>query len=304
MEKLKLFFDGNDFVSTFFKEQVDYVDSSIDNCNYIVGSGLPFGTVNKKQVQEVLNKYGTYPKKVILFFVSDFQEKLNIPNNIVFFRTSMLKSKRKENEFVLPYIWEEIKDTASELLPKLNQPIIGFCGNIKHNIGKRFTTIKKFKRDSRFISNFILRQGFWGGKPNDVDYKNEYIDNIKQSHFSICNRGRGNFTIRLYQVLSLGRIPVLIDSDMMFPFENEIDWNQISVRSKSQNQLIEKTFLFWESKGEKEMGESQLLSKDVYENYFSPHGFGKKTTLFLIDYKNHIPTKTIKKTWKFPFFFK
>jgi hypothetical protein len=301
MLPLKLFFDGDDFTSAFFRSNVSFIETSIEDCDYIIGTGLVFGSVIKKDVQKVLDKYGKYSKKVVLFFVSDFEKSLHVPSNILLFRTSILKSLKKENEFILPYIWEEIEGITFQTLPKLNQPIVGFCGNIKHNIGKRLTTINKFKSDTRFVSKFILRQGFWGGKPNDVNYKTDYIENIKEAHFSICNRGKGNFTIRLYQVLSLGRIPILIDSDMIYPFEDLINWDEFMVKAKKQNLLLEKTFNFWDSKNNSQLENAQLKAKEIFDNYFTPKAFGNKLGQLLVNHKNFVPKTTRSKRFNFPF---
>ena len=40
-------------------------------------------------------------------------------------------------------------------------------------------------------------------------------------------RGGGNYSLRLYETLCLGRIPLFINTDCVLPFENNIDWKEL-----------------------------------------------------------------------------
>ena len=77
-------------------------------------------------------------------------------------------------------------------------------------------------------------------RPHDKDLIDDFKNNILQSHFTVSNRGAGNCSMRLYQVLSLGRIPILLDSYMVFPLEDEINWDQYLIRAKTEKELVAK----------------------------------------------------------------
>ena len=90
-------------------------------------------------------------------------------------------------------------------LSKSNKPIVGFCGlNSKY----RQNLINLLNNNDNIQTNFIVRNKFWGGNPHDEQLVEDFRQNIEQSHFTICNRGTGNFSMRFYQVLSCGRIGV------------------------------------------------------------------------------------------------
>jgi hypothetical protein len=46
--------------------------------------------------------------------------------------------------------------------------------------------------------------------------------------YIICPRGIENFSFRVYEALKYGRIPVIIDTEMVLP--TEIDWGQVAIR--------------------------------------------------------------------------
>lgn len=296
---LKLFLESGDhFATQFFKSHVTFTESPIEVCDYIISTSFPMGLVKKSELQLILNKYKAVGKKVIAFLISDFDGVLNVPSNVLLFRTSMYKSKKKGNEFLLPYIWEGFNEPFSAL-SKTEKPIVGFCGSIKKNLGKRLSTIKAFENHSEITSNFILRSSFWGGKPHDTDLKNDFLNNITQSHFTISNRGTGNFSMRFYQVLSLGRIPVLLDTDMVFPFENEINWEDYTVTAREEAELVTKTVSFWNAKSNEELQSIQQQCKAIYDNYFRPEAFGIKINLLLNEYKSMVFTEEKKiSKWK------
>ena len=204
---------------------------------------------------------------------------------------------------MLPYIWENSSKYFFPL-PKSDKLHIGFCGNTKNNLGFRQSCINRFQKSKKITTKIISRSGFWGGKPNDKNYIEDFENNVKETHFTLCNRGKGNFSIRFYQILSMGRIPILIDSDMVFPFEKEIDWENLIVKSKSESKLIRKLLDFWETKSDKEIQEIQTKCKKIHEEYFELKSFGNKIHQLLINFEstkiNEINTKSFSDYLSFP----
>ncbi len=284
MDDLKLYFEGNDFTSEFFKNNIKHQEVSLVDCDYLISSSFEMGIKKRTDIQERLNKYKKINKKVIVFLITDSVEVLDIPKNVFLFRTSLYKKLKKLNEFLLPYIWESF-DEKFNCLIKTEKPIVGFCGNVKNNTGKRQSTINTISSSKNIISNFDTKLTFWGGNPHNEKIIEDFKTNILESHFTICNRGVGNFSMRFYQVLSLGRIPVLIDSDMIFPFENEINWDNLIIKANNEIELVNKIENFWKVKSENKIIEFQINCKKIFQEYLTPEGFGNKITPFLIQNK-------------------
>jgi hypothetical protein len=242
-------------------EIIDYIKDKISitiNENIIIDPYNNWGIINTYKMQNIINKYINSSKIVYIFFITDCCDSFSIPNNVRVYRTSLLKSKKNVNEFILPYIWESFD--AFEPLEISGKPIVGFCGL---SGPYREKTIQLCQQDNRIISNFIIRNNFWGGKPHDSNIINDFLNNIKYSHFNICNRGNGNFSMRFYQVLSCGRIPILLNTDILLPFEDEIDWDNIIIFANTEEELIEKIVNC------SNIIEKQLKCKEIYQTYFA-----------------------------------
>ncbi len=61
------------------------------------------------------------------------------------------------------------------------------------------------------------------------DSKRRFFENVRGTDYTVCVRGGGNFSNRLYEVLCMGRIPIIVDSDMRLPYEDEVDWPSMGV---------------------------------------------------------------------------
>ena len=72
-------------------------------------------------------------------------------------------------------------------------------------------------------TSFIVREDYFGGLMLDPTVKarvrEEYIHNILDSDYVLCVRGWGNFSFRFFEAMSLGRTPVLIDTDCVLPLD-------------------------------------------------------------------------------------
>jgi len=242
-------------------EIIDYIKNKISikiNENIIIDPSNTFGLSNSYKMQNIINQYISNTKIVYIFFITDCCDSFVIPNNVRVYRTSLFKSQKKANEFILPYIWEGF-DTF-EPLEIIDKPIVGFCG-LSGPYRKK--TIQLCQQDNRIVSNFIIRNHFWGGKPHDPELINDFLNNIKLSHFNICNRGAGNFSMRFYQVLSCGRIPILLNTDILLPFEDEINWNNIIIFADTEEEIIEKVINCTN------VVERQIKCREIYDTYFS-----------------------------------
>ena len=130
-------------------------------------------------------------------------------------------------------------------------------------------------------TNFIFRDSFWASEVKDKNQARlEYVNNMLLSTYSLVARGGGNFSYRFYEVLSLGRIPVFINTDSVLPFENLIDWKkQLIWIEKTDIKNIDKHLLsFHTNKTANEIIAIQNSNRTLYETFLSPLGFFKTIT--------------------------
>jgi hypothetical protein len=120
----------------------------------------------------------------------------------------------------IPLICSSISD---EIRPQVERDIFcSFVGSMTHPIR---TFIYNVLQNN---NKYILHNRQWSYSVGDVDFNN-FLNITSRSIFSLCPRGYGRSSFRLYEVMQLGSIPVYIYDQKWCPFEDEIDWNNFSV---------------------------------------------------------------------------
>lgn len=252
-------------------QYIPHESSSLDDCDYIVSTVIPYGCTDSQLIQQVLQSYETTDKQAIVFLLSDYNEPFQIPPNVQLYRSGMYRSQRKPNEHLIPYVWvdHELQGTpdSTPLPKKIIHPLVGFCGSIASH-SCRIQHLNQIKRHADIKTNFILRTDHWAGKPHDSEVVQQFVKNIQQTYFTLCSRGAGNWSARFYQVLSLGRIPIVVNTDMVLPFEDAIPWKDIIVLCDTELDMAPAIRRFWNNK---DIIQSQQQCKRIYDEYLSPN---------------------------------
>jgi hypothetical protein len=137
----------------------------------------------------------------------------------------------------LKYLLDFILGIKSKPYIKGFQPI--FLSSIE-----RYKILMQFEKSKFIETNFIFRDKYRAGAKNSKQLENttkEYYSNIRESDYVFCLRGYGNFSIRLYETLMMGRIPILLNTDCILPFPDLIDWKEhlIIVEWHERNSISE-----------------------------------------------------------------
>jgi hypothetical protein len=227
-------------------------------------------------------------KNVLIFYGGDctYINDYNF-NNITYFLTSGNKSSyESKNTFGCP---TPSNDYFNGKFLKKNLSI-GFCGINDYNDTRGFfrnNIITQLKNYS--YSNFILRTA-WGNleefyifneekkilsdlKTISPKSKFEFIENIESNLYTLCVRGGGNFSFRLSETFMMGRIPILLDTDCIFPFEYQIPYkkNTIYVTKENSNNFtdINKVILDYHNKhSEQDLLQIQKENRQIWIDYF------------------------------------
>jgi len=104
-----------------------------------------------------------------------------------------------------------------------------FLGSIAtHNIRKKL--VKLYPR------NCFDSHVYWGIEQKDnKKFVNRYIKMLGNTKFGICPRGTGPGSIRMFEVMAMGSIPVVIADGYKFPLDSIIDWGKISISVKEKD---------------------------------------------------------------------
>jgi len=222
--------------------------------------------VYAQQLAETMHTLG---KKTVVFVGGDFSFKTHIADDrMIVLIGSQYKSQLGDNEIIVPPFTEDPFDQGEILpLPQGERPRVGFCGwasfpnkwqqivahikKVGWKIGAsvtrrtellarqrgllyRIAGIQALRSDSRIDTSFIIRSSF-SAHSNSISVdpvvaRREFVENMTANHFSFAPKGDGNFSVRFYEALAFGRIPVLVDTDMALPLEHVIPYEKCIVR--------------------------------------------------------------------------
>tara|TARA_S200000501_G_scaffold243608_1_gene228076 strand:+ start:206 stop:1279 length:1074 start_codon:yes stop_codon:yes gene_type:complete len=260
-------------------------------------------------------------KKTFIWVDGDHQNRFN-DLDCIFLKYSGYKSKLNGNEFILPGdVKQDLLGSFLNgkliLKEKSKKPRIGFDGIANYNslkliglIGKNFLyniNYKIFKypfegdpvipyflkrkhilnmleSSSEIEKNFSIRDTFAVGTVGkDNKSRNEYINNILSSDYTLCYRGASNYSLRFYETLCLGRIPLFINTDCKLPFENNINWKEVClwIEESELYQISDKILDYHHSLTESQFKEKQLYCRELWVKYCSKEGFYKEFFEFL-----------------------
>jgi hypothetical protein len=256
-------------------------------------------------------------KPTVVFFWSDRDDPVSL--EAVVFRTSLYRSRRRQNEFAQP-AWSE--DFLARYLggefrvrPKLTVPTVGFCGfappdppaprglrgRVRRSAGDRKRALQRrfhmlspgheprrqalraLATSAGLHTNFIVRGEFMGGaiphgQPDVRELRRvrqEYVANMVASDYVLCVRGAGNFSYRLYETLSCGRIPVFVDTDCVLPLDFAVDWREycVWIDQTEIGQIGDRVAEFHEGLSDTDFADLQRECRRFWETHISPEGF-------------------------------
>lgn len=95
------------------------------------------------------------------------------------------------------------------------------------------------------------------------EYEKEYLDLLSNSIFSLCPLGTGPSSLRIFEALKMGSIPVIISDNLQMPLHS---WDKISVKILEEDvERIPQILLEYSCKHQHRM---QVLGQEMYQNYF------------------------------------
>jgi len=143
-------------------------------------------------------------------------------------------------------------------------------------------------RKSRIIDvDIVTRDAYFGFYSVDERAKMrlEYVDHMMRNDYIFCPRGAGNYSTRLFETVAAGRIPILIDTDLVMPFADVIPWQEIAVwvPISEMDRLDEHVLAFHARLGEGGFRALQTRLRNIFEMYLSRDGVDRYLESFLLE---------------------
>lgn len=175
------------------------------------------------------------------------------------------------------YLKEVSNHIKYQVKRKLNKLVVDSQPFYPSSI-KRAQYLTKFNLSDKLNTNFILRESYRAGVLTEIDKEKttqEFYDNIFNNAYTFCIRGVGNFSVRFYEALAVGRIPVLLNTDCKLPFSDSIDWSKhcVILDEKEKKSLEHQILEFHNSKTEDEFEAIQDSNRNLWENYLARHAY-------------------------------
>lgn len=158
----------------------------------------------------------------------------------------------------------------------------------------RVRALLSILKSKKVKNNFIIRSNFGFGGPAgglypggvkelNASFREAYVKNIMDSDYTLCVRGYGNNSIRFFEALCCGRIPVFLNTDCVLPFDFLIDWKKycVWIEESEINNIPEKILAFHNSMSAEEFEALQKTIRNIWKDYFTPEGFFKNLHLHL-----------------------
>jgi hypothetical protein len=177
--------------------------------------------------------YRRYRNKCFLFSVIDFPLPL-VPGLYASLRKSEYDHGWARTGY---YVWDcptqtsQIVFTRYDEIPFPQNPkyLCSFAGSCQNAVIRQ--RLKELSHP-RYLVVDVNRDTVKAGTLGDQDWikklQDQYVTLIGNSKFSLCPRGGGTNTYRLYESMAMGRAPIILADDWVAP--SEIPWDEFSIR--------------------------------------------------------------------------
>jgi hypothetical protein len=266
----------------------------------------------REYLLHIANLSRTHRKRIVVFWHGDDDVPVELPNTIVF-RTSLYGARKRPEEIAMPtYAEDLLRGDPLCMREKSDTPTIGFCGwaeyrDLKNRVGSllrnalveaqvvlrrdlrlrclrkglsiRRDAIRILRRSDRVHTNFLIRSSYSGHRDtirmDPAIARREYRDNLLGCDLALVVKGDGNYSYRFYEALSLGRVPLLIDTDCVLPLADRIDYDAFVLRVPlaELSALPERARTWWDRCPPEAFAAAQRSARQAFTEHLSTVSF-------------------------------
>ncbi len=301
----------------------------IEDANFVV-MPYPYErlkAVNPKKMAMIVEEAKKANKTLLLDGAGDLEYDIDIPNSLIF-RVSQYQYSKKPNEITVPFPAEDLLEayTGGELQirKKPTRPSVGFTGWAGMTLKKRLKThlkelpvtcaalfdgkrgaehkgvlfreraLNALQKNTLIEPHFTARSSYSGHvatiQGSVADNRRQFVENLLGSDYALCVRGDANASVRFYEALSLGRIPLFLDTACVLPLEDKINYRDfcVFVDWRDTDRIGDALLKFHESVSPERFEEMQREARKAYAEYLRFDSFSKHLSAMLRTYKNKI----------------
>lgn len=259
-------------------------------------------------------------KPLLIDGAGDLEFPIPVPNSVLM-RVSRYQYDVAENEITVPFPTEDLlvryKGGTFTQRNKSEIPSVGFTGwaaqsgkaklktflkelpvtlralidpkrGAEHKgILFRARALKALDASGRVEARFTSRSTYSGhvntmsGPATDI--RTQFVDALEDCDYALCVRGDANASVRFYEALSLGRIPLFLDTACVLPLEDLINYRDfcVFVDWKDTDRIADILANFHAQLSPERFGYMQQRAREIYETYLRTDSFSKYFALEL-----------------------
>lgn len=248
-----------------------------------------------------------YNKPLLIDGMGDIEYPVTVPNAIVL-RYGGYRFEKKDNEIHLPLYADDLLERYRKGVlahrPKTAVPVIAFVGwaslssmqqlramvkelpqRLRALVDSRFGAKKKgifFRRKVLRVlqhsalvkAHFLVRASYSAHRgtasKDPAVLREEFIEVMEQSDYCLDVRGDANASIRLFEILSLGMIPVIVDTERNLPFSDRVDYSSFSLIAdfRTIDTLPEQISAFHKNVSQEQLDHMRQKAREAYVTCF------------------------------------
>lgn len=303
----------NELVFKYYKETFFTLVKNVSKADFILIPHIYKFISDHSYLREAENFAKQAGKPLILSAFGD-NDNVVVDDSTIVFRYTQYRHRKRDNDIMTPtHSPGASLETLIYPQKKINEiPVLGFCGwadyaNIvdklkastknlfwgimailvntpamrarKKGIYFRKKALAELSKSKIIKTSFIVRKSFSSHKETiSLDSgraRKEFVVNILESDLSLAIKGDGNTSVRFYEILSLGRIPIIIDTDCILPLEDIIDYRDFCLiipyeKIYKADVLIRK---FYDEMSEQDFLNKQRIAYTAFNNYLRADKF-------------------------------
>ena len=220
-----------------------------------------------------LAHYRRRPRRHVVFVDHDLDIRLNLP--VVSFRASLDERRRDHGAHTIPLLVDDWAKFSHFDLDKVRFDVsfCGYAGSSEVRFGLLKSLIET-RGNLRCLIRVFAKFHWHVPREDRLESRQQYIDSLRDSLLVLCPGGTGHNSLRFFETMSMGRIPVLVSDHCALPFEEAIDYDSFLLRideaQASQAGRIINDWLAAQSR--QQLLEKARKARSVWEMYFSRAG--------------------------------
>ena len=158
--------------------------------------------------------------------------------------------------------------------------------------------LELLEKHDKVETDFITREGSYGDVQRKVAGQDEfdntisasigavrkvYYQNMLNTDYNLCLRGKGNYSFRFYETLSHARIPLFIDTDCVLPYDFAIDWKKqmFWMDVKDMKHVGDRLYEWHSGLSNDDFLQLQKNARELWVEWLTPNGFFKNFYRFM-----------------------